>query len=193
LTPPTIWLSGHTGCSAKYCEPQRGREKSGQGGNQYAATAIHDSPEKSDWAIIGLPPRRHAASRRFTMIDFINSDAHHAANLPFSQAVRSGNMLFLSGCIGNVAGKMALVPGGIEAESRQMMENIGAVLKEAGSDFAQIVKCVVYLADMAEWPAFNKVYVPYFAAGRFPARTAIGVHRLILGARVEMECWAESG
>ena len=125
------------------------------------------------------------------MIEFINSGAAKAANLPFSQAVRSGNTLYLSGAIGNLAGKMELVPGGIEAESRQMMENIAAVLKEAGSSFDRVVKCVVYLADMGEWGTFNKVYVPYFKAGRFPARTAIGAHQLILGARVEMECWAE--
>ena len=124
------------------------------------------------------------------MIEFINSDAAKAANLPFSQAVRHGDTLYLSGAIGNLAGKMELVPGGIEAESRQMMENIAAVLKEAGSSFDHVVKCVVYLADMAEWGAFNKVYVPYFKPGRFPARTAIGAHQLILGARVEMECWA---
>ncbi|HJW41541.1 MAG TPA: RidA family protein [Rhizomicrobium sp.] len=123
------------------------------------------------------------------MADFINGAG--AANLPFSQAVRAGGTLYLSGCIGNAAGKMELVPGGIEAESRQMMENIGAVLKQAGSGFDRIVKCTVYLADMAEWGAFNKVYVTYFKAGRFPARTAIGAHQLILGARVEMECVAE--
>ncbi len=125
------------------------------------------------------------------MPEFINGAASQAANLPFSQAVRAGGMLYLSGCIGNMPGKMALVPGGIEAESRQLMANIGAVLKEAGSGFDRLVKCTVYLADMAEWDAFNKVYVPYFAAGRFPARTAIGARQLILGARVEMECVAE--
>jgi reactive intermediate/imine deaminase len=123
------------------------------------------------------------------MADFVTSAA--AANLPFSPAVRAGGMLYLSGCIGNAAGKMELVPGGIEAESHQMMENIAAVLKEAGSGFDRVVKCTVYLADMAEWAVFNKVYVTYFKNGRFPARTAIGAHQLILGARVEMECVAE--
>jgi len=98
--------------------------------------------------------------------------------------------VYLSGCIGNVAGKMELASGGIEAESRAMMENIGAVLKEAGLGFEHIVKCVVYLADMGEWGAFNKVYAPYFKTGRFPARTAICARQLILGARVEMECVA---
>lgn len=122
------------------------------------------------------------------MSEFINVAG--TANLPFSQAVRSGGVLYLSGSIGNVPGRMELVPGGIEAESRQMMENIGAVLRAAGAQFEDIVKCVVYLADMADWAAFNRVYVPYFQPGRYPARTAIGVNQLILGARVEMECWA---
>ena len=124
------------------------------------------------------------------MTDFINAPAFQAAKLPFSQAVRVGGTVYLSGCIGNVAAKMELAAGGIEAESRQMMENIGAVLKEAGLGFEHLVKCTVYLADMAEWSAFNAVYVPYFKPGRFPARTAIGAHQLILGARVEMECVA---
>ena len=123
---------------------------------------------------------------------FINTDATRNAGLPFSQAVKSGNTLYLSGAIGNLPGKMELVPGGIEAESRQMMENIREVLKEASSDFTHVVKAVVYLSDMADWPAFNKVYVTYFATGKFPARTAIGAHQLILNARVEMECWAET-
>jgi 2-iminobutanoate/2-iminopropanoate deaminase len=125
------------------------------------------------------------------MPSFINSDATKESGLPFSQAVRSGNTIWLSGAIGNIPGKMELVPGGIEAESRQMMENIAAVLKESGVSFGDVVKCVVYLADMAEWPAFNKIYVPYFRPDHFPARTAIGAHQLILNARVEMECMAE--
>jgi reactive intermediate/imine deaminase len=124
------------------------------------------------------------------MIEFINSEAAKAANLPFSHGVRSGNTLYLSGAIGNAPGRMELVPGGIEAESRQMMENIAAVLRDAGLGFEHVAKCVVYLADMAEWNAFNKVYVPYFKPGRFPARTAIGARQLILNARVELECVA---
>jgi 2-iminobutanoate/2-iminopropanoate deaminase len=126
------------------------------------------------------------------VLEFVNSANAAAANLPFSQAVRAGGVLYLSGAIGNVPGKMELVPGGIEAESRQMMDNITAVLNEAGSGWDRVAKCVVYLADMSEWAKFNAVYVPTFAKGRFPARTAIGAHQLILGARVEMECWAEA-
>lgn len=125
------------------------------------------------------------------MLEFINSAAAKSANLPFSQAVRMGDVIYLSGSIGNAPGKLELVSGGIEAESRQMMRNIEAVLKEAGLTFEHVFKAVVYLADMAEWGAFNKVYTPYFNTGRYPARTAIGAHQLILNARVEMECWAD--
>jgi reactive intermediate/imine deaminase len=126
------------------------------------------------------------------MIEFINSSAAKSANLPFSQAVKVGDVVYLSGAIGNAPGKMELVSGGIEAESRQMMLNIAGVLKEAGLGFEHVFKAVVYLADMAEWSMFNKIYVPYFQPGRFPARTAIGAGQLILNARVEMECWAVS-
>jgi reactive intermediate/imine deaminase len=126
------------------------------------------------------------------MIRYINSEAAKGGNLPFSQATRVGDVVYLSGAIGNAPGKMALVPGGIEAESRQMMQNIAEVLKECGLGFEHVFKTVVYLADMSEWGAFNKVYVPHFKPEHFPARTAIGAHQLILNARVEMECWADA-
>lgn len=126
------------------------------------------------------------------MIRFINSAAAKSANLPFSQATRVRDVVYLSGAIGNAPGKMELVPGGIEAESRQMMLNIAEVLKECGLGFEHVFKAVVYLADMREWGAFNKIYVPHFKPGNCPARTAIGAHQLILGARVEMECWADA-
>ncbi len=123
---------------------------------------------------------------------FINSDAAKAANLPFSQSVRVGRVLYLSGALGNIDGKMELVPGGIEAETKKMMDNIGAVLGLGGSSYDKIFKCVVYLADIKEWAAFNKVYATYFQPGAFPARTAVGVSELIMGARVEMEVWANA-
>jgi reactive intermediate/imine deaminase len=126
------------------------------------------------------------------MIEFISSADARAARLPFSQAVKVGDIVYLSGAIGNASGKMELVPGGIEAESRQMMLNIAGVLKEAGLGFEQVFKAVVYLADMAEWGTFNKIYIPHFKLGHYPARTAIGAQQLILGARVEMECWADA-
>ena len=112
--------------------------------------------------------------------------------LPFSEAVQVGDMLFLSGQIGNLPGSRTVVPGGIGAESKQVMDNIGAVLKRRGLGFDSLVKCTVMLADMKDWPAFNTVYATYFKPGRFPARSALGANCLALGSRVEVECWAHN-
>jgi reactive intermediate/imine deaminase len=109
--------------------------------------------------------------------------------LPFSDAVRVGDLLFLSGQLG-VDDRMQLVPGGVQAETRQIMERIRALLLRHGSSMSQVVKCTCMLADMSEWPAMNEVYESYFPAGRLPARSAFGASRLALGARVEIECIA---
>ena len=124
---------------------------------------------------------------------FINSPAAQALKLPFSQAVQVGEVLYLSGQIGNRPGTLELVSGGMETEARQTMENIGVVLKENGLSFADVFKVTVMLADMARWPAFNKVYVTYFDAGRLPARSAFGCNGLALGAQLELECMAYVG
>lgn len=126
-------------------------------------------------------------------MEFTNSPAARSAKLPFSQAVRVGDFLYLSGCLGNVPGKFELVPGGIEAETRQTMENIGAVLRENGLSHDNVFKCLVMLADMSQWGDFNKIYVGYFKPNRMPARSAVGVNGLALGARVEVECIAYCG
>src|ERR1700733_6388486 len=97
-----------------------------------------------------------------------------AAGLPFSQSVRVGDVIYLSGCLGNVPGKLELVSGGTEGETRHMMENIAAALKPHGLGFDSIFKCLVMLADMSEWGAFNKIYVPYFPPERMPTRSAFG-------------------
>jgi len=123
-------------------------------------------------------------------MEFINSPAAKAAKLPFSQAVRVGDVLYLSGALGNVPGKLELVPGGIEAETRQTMANIETVLDENGLTFADIFKCTVMLADMSQWAAFNRVYLEYFDPDRLPARSAFGANGLALGARLELECMA---
>ncbi|MBN9245464.1 MAG: RidA family protein [Mesorhizobium sp.] len=123
-------------------------------------------------------------------MEFINSSAAKVAKLPFSQAVRVGDILYLSGALGNLPGTLELVRGGIEAETRQTMDNIGAVLKENGLTFAAIFKCTVMLADMANWPAFNRIYLDYFDPDRLPARSAFGANGLALGAQLELECMA---
>src|SRR5687767_3228348 len=86
--------------------------------------------------------------------------------LPFSEAVRVGDMLYLSGALGIAAdGKL---PAGIDAQARQTMDNVGAVLKAQGLGWNDVVKCTVMLDSMADWPAFNKVYVTYFTDGKYP-------------------------
>jgi reactive intermediate/imine deaminase len=116
------------------------------------------------------------------------------SGLPFCAAVRVGDVLYLSGCIGNPPGdERGVVAGGIEAETRQTMENIKATLERCGSSMDRVFKCTVMMADMAEWAAMNAVYVSYFAPARKPARSAFGASGLALGARVEIECWALAG
>lgn len=110
---------------------------------------------------------------------------------PFSSAVRAGHLLFLSGQIGTeiVDGAPRLVAGGLEAETRQTLENIKAILAKGGSSLDRVVKCSVMMADMAEWPRMNEIYTTYFP-GKKPARAAWGATGLALGARVEIDCTA---
>ena len=118
---------------------------------------------------------------------------HYSSNpemqLPFSDAVKAGNMLYLSGKIGNVPGTAQLAAGGITGETRQTMENIKASLEKYGSSLEEVVKCTVFLGDIAEWGAMNEVYKTYFPTNP-PARSALGSSGLALGARVEIECLA---
>ncbi|MFY9620789.1 MAG: RidA family protein [Pyrinomonadaceae bacterium] len=108
---------------------------------------------------------------------------------PFSEVVRVGNMLYLSGQLGvNASG--ALVPGGIKAETKQVMDNIRGILERNGSGMEHVVKCTVMLLDIAERPAMSEVYVGYFPKERMPARSTFGTTGLALGARVEIECMA---
>ncbi len=109
--------------------------------------------------------------------------------MPFSEAVRVGNLLFVAGQLGNQPGTRTIVPGGIGPEARQTMENIKAVLERHGSALDHVVKVTVFLEDIKDWPAFNEVYVQYFK-GQLPARSALGADGLALGARVEVECIA---
>lgn len=112
-------------------------------------------------------------------------------NLPFSEAVRVGDMLYLSGELG-LDGSGKLIAGGIAAEAKQVMDNIGANLARHGSSYDHVVQCTVALADIKDWPAFNEVYRGYFTQ-HFPARMAYATGGLALGARVEVQCNAVRG
>ena len=126
-------------------------------------------------------------------MDFVTTPETRAAGLPFSLAVAVGHTLHLSGQIGNVPGRLELVSGGIEAETYQMMRNIEAILSLRGLGFRHLISCTVMLADIAEWNAFNHVYLGYFDPERLPARSAFATAGLALGARVEMACLAWLG
>ena len=126
-------------------------------------------------------------------MEFYTSAQAMAAGLPFSEAVSVGDVLYLSGALGNVPGTLELVPGGLEAETRQTMENIRRVLRAHNLTFHDVFKCTVMLADMSEWAGFNRVYLTYFRPDRLPARSAFGASSLALNACVELECWAYVG
>ncbi len=122
-------------------------------------------------------------------IAYLQSEETKQMGLPFSDAVRVGNMLYLSGQIGNTPGEFALVEGGLEAEARQTMENIKRVLEANGSSLDHAVKFTIFIDDINKWSDFNEVYVEYFNKN-LPARSALGAEGLALGAQVEVECIA---
>jgi reactive intermediate/imine deaminase len=127
-----------------------------------------------------------------TSIEFLSAPGAEKLALPFSEAVRVGDMLYLSGQVGTVPGTTELVPGGIKEETRQTLENIKVILERNGSALNRVFKCTVFLADISEWPKMNEVYRTYFPKSP-PARSAMAASGLALNARVEIECIALVG
>jgi reactive intermediate/imine deaminase len=111
--------------------------------------------------------------------------------LPFSDAVRVGDTLYLSGQLG--IGADGKLPDGIAAQTKQALDNVGAILKRAGLGYTDVFHCTAMLKDMADWPAMNAVYVTYFPEGKRPARSAFGASGLALGGLIELECQAYAG
>jgi len=109
--------------------------------------------------------------------------------LPFSAAVRHGDLLFVSGNIGVRPGTLELVPGGIAGETRQTLENIRSTLELAGSSLGRVLKVTVFLADIDDYASMNEVYRGFFG-DQPPARSALAASGLALGARVEIEAIA---
>ena len=128
------------------------------------------------------------ASAAGAQVQHIGEPTLNGQRLPFSNAVRAGDTVYLSGALG--LGSDGKLPPGIEAQARQTMDNIAATLKSAGLGWGDVVKCTVMLDDMKDWPAFNAVYRTYFPDNKFPARSAFGADGLALGALVEVECIA---
>ena len=112
--------------------------------------------------------------------------------LPFSSAVRVGNVLYLSGQIGNLPGTRQLADTGVAKQTQQTLENIKAVLTHAGSSMERVFKCTVYLVNIADFAKMNEVYATYFPKDP-PARSTVAGSGLALGAKVEIECLATVG
>ena len=118
----------------------------------------------------------------------IHSEQAPAAIGPYSQAIQMGNFLFTSGQIGIIpaTGEMAQ---GVEAQTEQVMRNLGAILKENGMDYANILKTTVFVADLNDFAKVNAIYAGFFSAD-YPARSCVQVAALPKNALVEIECIA---
>ena len=107
-------------------------------------------------------------------------------DLPFSQVVEAGGLVFLAGQVGSAPGSHGAVSGGIEPETRAMLDNVGRLLHAAGLDYGDVVKCTVYLVDFDDFPAMNVVYREYFPTDA-PTRATVGVTALAADFRIEIE------
>lgn len=114
-----------------------------------------------------------------------------AAIGPYSQAIKVGGLVFVSGQLPINPATGAFAEGGIKELTRQSLTNMKAILEEAGTSMANVVKTTVFLADMNDFSAMNEVYAEFFAAP-FPARSAVAVKTLPKGALVEIECIAQA-
>jgi reactive intermediate/imine deaminase len=117
----------------------------------------------------------------------IRTDAAPKAIGPYSQAVRVGDTVYVSGQIPLDPATGTLVSGDIEAETRRVLENLQAIVQAAGGTLAQVVKVTIFLTDLAHFAAVNQLMASYFSEP-YPARATIGVAALPRGARIEMEC-----
>ena len=143
-------------------------------------------------ALLGYTVGRATAQQATPLKETVNGITWHMPygrpTRPFTPAVQTGNLIFVAGQIGTGANG-AVVPGGIEAETRQTLMNIKDVLDKSGSSMDRVVKCTVFMADMKEWDAMNVVYTTFFPEHK-PARSAFGSTGLALNARTEIECIA---
>ena len=116
----------------------------------------------------------------------IHTENAPAAIGPYSQAVKAGNLLFVSGQVPFVPETMEIVEGDVKAQTAQSLKNLQAILKEAGADFSNVVKTTVFIKDMNEFAQINDVYAEYFGENK-PARACVEVARLPKDVKVEIE------
>jgi len=118
-------------------------------------------------------------------IEFLESKIERRKKAPYSDAVRVGDLLFLTGQVGFNSDSLKLAPGGIKGETKQALENIKAVLEANGSDLEHVAKCTVILTDVEDFGAFNEVFREYFPTNK-PARTTF-VADLVIDAKIEID------
>ncbi|MGE0078795.1 MAG: RidA family protein [Bacteroidales bacterium] len=123
------------------------------------------------------------------MKKIINTENAPKAVGPYSQAVEANGLVFVSGQIPVNPQTSSIVEGSIKEQTEQVLKNIGAILKQAGLDYSNVVKTTCLLSDMNNFVAMNEVYATYFTS-EMPARAAFGVVKLPLGVLVEIECIA---
>ena len=116
----------------------------------------------------------------------IHTENAPAAIGPYSQAVKAGNLLFVSGQVPFVPETMEILEGDVKAQTAQSLKNLQAILKEAGADFSNVVKTTVFIKDMNEFAQINEVYAEYFGENK-PARACVEVARLPKDVKVEIE------
>ncbi len=121
-------------------------------------------------------------------IQYINSDEHKSAGMPFSQATVVNGVIYLSGQIGEV--NNVVVEGGTGAETKQALENLKNVLEDMGHSIDDIFKCTCMLSSIKDWQEMSKAYIAFFNRETLPARSAFAGSGLALGAKVEIECLA---
>lgn len=122
-------------------------------------------------------------------VEILRSEAVNPPGLPFSDGVRIGRLVILSGMLGIKPHTLELAAGGLEGQTRQTFDNLRTVLAAHGLSLRDVVRVQVMLADIADWPRFNEIYREYFSEP-FPARSAFATAGLALGARVEVEAFA---
>ena len=129
--------------------------------------------------------RTHESDQADVKKEIIKAPLGVPPGLPFSTAVKFGNFVFLSGLLGTDLKTSELVSPDVEEQTKQCLEILGLILRQAGMDYRDVVSCTVYLTDLKDYSEMNKAYSPYFPEDP-PARTCVQVSELVRGAKVEL-------
>eukprot|EP00241_Pyramimonas_parkeae_P022543 CAMPEP_0114303716 /NCGR_PEP_ID=MMETSP0059-20121206/15376_1 /TAXON_ID=36894 /ORGANISM="Pyramimonas parkeae, Strain CCMP726" /LENGTH=185 /DNA_ID=CAMNT_0001426715 /DNA_START=52 /DNA_END=609 /DNA_ORIENTATION=- len=153
---------------------------------------IRSAVRKTDLTL-AVPARRHngtrAVSTKAVTREVISTDKAPAAVGPYSQGIKVGNTIYVSGCIGLVPETMKFVDETVAGQTKQVMDNMGEILKAAGATYGDVVKTTILLAEISDFGVVNPIYAEYFKDAP-PARATFAVKDLPLGARVEIDCTA---